>query len=180
MPRRILTKDFLLSELGIKHNHLMSLLAQLDDGQLLEPITTELWSVKDILAHLTAWDKRGTNWITTAARGEVPAIPEVGVTWTGRHKLNAQTYWESQALSLDEVMRNYRRVFRNLLKSSKAINHDDWMRPIQHKYGMGKPIPIAELVHWRLQHLVSHSKPIERYVARTIGTNVSLKEKHYE
>jgi hypothetical protein len=180
--RRILTKDFLMSELSAKHDHLMSLLAELDERQMLEPITSDLWSAKDILAHLTAWDKRGTNWIATAARGDMPAIPEAGVTWTGRHKLNAQTYWENQALSLDEVIRNYRQVFRKLLKTLKAMKADDWTRltPVQHKYSIGKPIPIAELVYWRLQHLVSHGKPIERYVARTIVTKVSLKEKHHE
>jgi hypothetical protein len=87
MHRRILTKDFLLSELDIKHNHLMSLLAQLDDRQMMVPITNELCSVKDTLslsvAYLTAWDKCGTNWIATAARGDIPAIPEAGVSWTG-------------------------------------------------------------------------------------------------
>jgi hypothetical protein len=168
VPRTLLSKDYLISALRTRYDHLLSLLTPLNEGQWLEPITSGRWSAKDIVAHLTAWDQRGNDWIAAAARGEVPAIPGPGVTWTGRHKLNAQTYWESQAMSTQTVVRNYQRSFRTLLRTAEAIDVEDWARltPIQHKYGIGKPIPIGELVHWRLQHLVLHTRPIEQYFVR--------------
>jgi hypothetical protein len=171
LRRKILSKEFLIAELHSRQANLLSLVEQLDAIQMFEPLSDNFWSVKDILAHLTAWDKRGLKWIATAVSGDIPAIPEEGVTWTGRHKLNAQTFRESQTLSLEEVISDYRHSFRTLLKALEVIEDKDWFRltPIQHKYGIGPAIPIAELVHWRLQHLISHSRPIKQHVVQSLG-----------
>lgn len=169
---RKMGREKVLESLHSRYELLEEMLAQLSDEEMTRPGVQARWSVKDIVAHLTAWDQRGIRWISAALQGEIPFIPEPGYSWTGRHKLNEQTYQENLALPVDVVLRNYRDTFSQLLELLEDMSLIEWnrMTPVVHKSGAGKPVMIGELVRWRLQHLVSHSKPIEKWLAEGRGT----------
>jgi len=56
-------KRELLSALTDERAHLSAMLARLDDSQMVTPGVQGNWSVKDILAHMSAWDRRGMRWL---------------------------------------------------------------------------------------------------------------------
>jgi hypothetical protein len=41
-----------------------------------EPGVEAAWSVKDIVAHITAWENTLCHWLPTAVCGEVPPVPQ--------------------------------------------------------------------------------------------------------
>lgn len=77
------SKARLLEKLNTEHESFIRLIEPLAAEQLDRAEIEEGWSVKDTLAHLTVWDKRGMKWIKDAARGKIPKIPE-GSALSGR------------------------------------------------------------------------------------------------
>ena len=59
----------------------------------LVPGACELWSVKDILAHLDAWHEMFLLWEREGAAGRKPDMPAPGFTWKDTPTLN-EVIWE--------------------------------------------------------------------------------------
>jgi len=77
-------------------------IAPLSDAQLLEPGVTDGWSIKDSLAHISAWERMCIGWIEAFERGEPPDRPAViDQQWTDN--LNARIYDESRNRPLTDV-----------------------------------------------------------------------------
>jgi hypothetical protein len=155
--------ESLLNQLRTEYQELESLLAQFD-AECLQSIPIHGgWSVRDILAHLTAWDKRGIEWITTALDGDKPHIPAPQTTWSGRHKLNQITYAQAQHQFIGEVLAEYREIFSELLELLEGMESEAWQMEVHYIYNNTPaivPIPMQTLVRWRLNHLVTHKKSI--------------------
>ena len=54
-----------------------ALVAGLDAAQLVEPSLEGGWSVKDVFAHVSIWERLCSEWFAAAARGETPDRAEV-------------------------------------------------------------------------------------------------------
>lgn len=77
-------------------------LAQLSDEQMLQPGVVDDWTMKDVLAHISAWERMFIGWIEALLRGETPDRPEFfSEEWTDR--VNARVYEESRERTLDDV-----------------------------------------------------------------------------
>ena len=66
-------KAELLAAIQEERAHLERLLSPLSEEQLCQPVLGGQRSVKDILAHLTAWEQRCISWVEAGLRGETPA-----------------------------------------------------------------------------------------------------------
>jgi hypothetical protein len=96
--RRWLRRDAVMNKWGLlgalqeERDLWSAILAQLDDSQISTPGVQDHWSVKDLLMHISVWDRRGTKWIKMAAEGVMPEIPEPGLNRKDFNRLNHQTY----------------------------------------------------------------------------------------
>lgn len=72
-----MTKDELTKRIRIDRARLDELVGSLDDARMVEPALEQGWSVKDVLAHISAWELACTRWLEAAARDETPERPEV-------------------------------------------------------------------------------------------------------
>ena len=160
--RKNITQDKMLAELHKHYNQLEELLAQLTRAEYNVSGIAGAWSVKELLAHLTAWDERGTIWIRDALRGEMPQIPAPNETWTARHRMNAETERASKRHSYARVLEEYRAAFNQLAELVESIDERDWERRtrVRHKTGLGETVSISALVRCRVQHLAWHTKPL--------------------
>jgi len=70
---------------------------------LLKSGACELWSIKDILAHLDVWHGMVLDWYAIGLRGEKPEIPGKGYTWKTTPALNHKIYLENKDVSLEDV-----------------------------------------------------------------------------
>ncbi len=159
-------KATLLEKLSIERSRLEDLLSQLTPTAMEQPGVDHEWSVKDILAHLAAWDCRGMDWIATAVGGERPAIPEAGKTWDDADALNAATYLANRDRPLDEVLADFQQAQRRLVAQIEALSDDDLRKRLRGQ-GKGGPGLVSTLVKWRYRHLRVHRKPIAAFVAAT-------------
>jgi hypothetical protein len=77
--------------------------AGLTDEQLVAPGVTEDWSVKDILAHVSAWEDETLKHLPHVLQGVRP--PRYSVLYGGIDAFNAQMTEQKRRLSLSEVMK---------------------------------------------------------------------------
>lgn len=160
------SKAILLVKLDHEWSRLEELLAQLSPAEMEQPGVDHEWSVKDILAHLAAWDRRGMGWIAAAVGGETPAIPEVGKTWGDADALNEATYQANRERPVGEALADFRQAHRCLVAQIEALSEEDIRKRIR-GHGKGGPAVVATLIKWRYRHLRAHRKPIAAFVKAT-------------
>lgn len=93
-----------------------------DDGQ---PGVCEVWSLKDVLAHLDAWHEMFLERDAAGARGETPTMPAPGFSWAETPALNDVTYQRHKADESDDVVKHLRDSHTRVLRRVEAYNEDD-------------------------------------------------------
>jgi hypothetical protein len=153
------TKAELLDAIRVRRKRLEEALAQLGEDQMIQPGVESNWSVKDILAHIVAWEQRMVLWVGQALRGEVPAIP---ATWDEVHRLNEQSYWENRDRPLAEVLADFQRSYAEALALAEAVPEEDLVDPGRFSWREGVPLArvVAANTCW---HYAEHLESIQAW-----------------
>ena len=77
--------------------------AGLSEAQLMEPGVSGVWSVRDIIAHVTTWEEEALKHLPSILEDRRP--PRYSVTYGGIDAFNAQMTKLKRGLSLSEVFR---------------------------------------------------------------------------
>lgn len=85
----------------------------LSEAWLLTPGVTDDWSVRDILAHVSWWEREALKHLPVVLVGGRP--PRYSVTYGGIDAFNARMTGEKQGLSLAQVMEELDRTHAELL-----------------------------------------------------------------
>ncbi|MBM4466464.1 MAG: ClbS/DfsB family four-helix bundle protein [Chloroflexi bacterium] len=70
---------------------------QINEMHLAEAPIVDGWTVKDVVAHVTTWERRTITWLATAARGEPQRILDTEAI----DRLNNQTLIENKNRPLE-------------------------------------------------------------------------------
>jgi hypothetical protein len=108
-------------------NHLrfLSLLGGVSEKKMLEPLDENRQTGKDIVAHVTAWQRRQTQWFRTVAQGGIPHSPEPGMTWEDMDQLNERTAQRDRHRTLEEVMAELRASFEEFLLLIQSFSDEE-------------------------------------------------------
>jgi len=87
------------------------------------------WSVKDILAHLVDWERRGLIWYRAGLRGEVPKPPDEKYNWRQTPALNHAIYLKHKDVSLAEILEMYERVFDETMAALAGMTEEELFTP---------------------------------------------------
>jgi len=148
-----MTKCKLLEVLHEERDQWRAILAKLNDSQISAPGVLDHWSLKDLLAHISVWDRRGTTWIKMAAEGVMPMIPEPGLNRKDFDRLNHQTYLENRDKPLGEVIDEFNHSYRALIERVEALPEEV----------AGQPV-LAELISWRAKHSRRHRYDVNKWL----------------
>jgi hypothetical protein len=140
------------------------MLAKLNDEQMQQPDVQGSWSVKDIIAHLTIWEQRGTQWIRSLAQEEEPEIPLPSYTWDDVDQLNIETYEENREKPPKEVLAEFEKSFACLLEQVQSLDEEDLERSFEAYWADGEQRTLRDIVTWRYLHYRSHGKYIEDWL----------------
>jgi hypothetical protein len=116
------TKKALLDAIGSERERLEQTFSALSEAQMIQPGVVGEWSIKDILAHLAAWERR----LVQRVHGE----PERGVD-LGTPAFNAQVYSENKSRSLADVQSESQRSYAAVLALAEGLSNADvrhWWR----------------------------------------------------
>lgn len=155
------TKAELLEEIQMEWELLEALLMELDEGQMLDTRAQDGWSVKDILAHVTFWERLALDRLYAARDGKPMQIELVG-SWDV-DGLNAQTYAENKDRPLDEVLTEAQDIHAelvNLLEDSE-VDFVEGLLPFD--WAQGTPVWrfVGENTSW---HYKEHRQALEAWI----------------
>ena len=125
MGKRLRKRD-LLAEIRIERAALDDILASLTPRQMTKSgVTRGGWSVKDVLAHLVAWQQMNLDWYAAGRRGDKPAMPAPGFTLRELPRLNAMIYRKHHRRSLQAVVRDYKSYHERVVALINALPDED-------------------------------------------------------
>lgn len=118
-------KQHILAALREEFDQWQQLLDHLEEGQTTTPLLPSPWSIKDVLAHLMAWQKRSTARMQAAALGTEPDFhlwpdeidPEGDVD-----RANAWIYNNYRDLPWSSVHAEWKEGFERFLASIEPIS----------------------------------------------------------
>jgi len=135
-----ITKTRMLELIRSERASLESVLKQLSDEQMTRPGLEGDRSVKDILAHITDWERRMVGWVEESLRGETPQRPAPGMDWDDLDGLNEQIYVANKDRPLNAVLSDFRAAHQQSLKTVEALSEEDLLDPQRFAWRNGDPM----------------------------------------
>ena len=162
-------KSKLLHEMSNGYTALENSLAPLNQAQMTTPGVNGDWSIKDILAHLNAWQDYLVMRLQAAARNEVPAIQGVlsdEDDGNAVDRLNARFYEENKSRSLDEVLAGCRTTYRQIVEAVQGLSEEDLFEPKRFAWMKGNAL--WELVPGNTyEHYQEHIGSIQEWLNKS-------------
>lgn len=157
-------KTRLIELIRTEHSFAERTIALMRTEWMLEPNVVGWWSVKDTLAHLTAWMRRVLAWVEAYHRGDIPAIPGEGYTWDDVDRLNDDTSAQDKQRSLEEVLVGFRNAHLEILALIDSLSDEDLFdRDYNGHQGIWRLI--SENTH---EHYVEHLVPVREWLAKRV------------
>lgn len=157
-----ITKSELLATIRSERGLLEAALSEVDVEQMTQPGVEGDWSVKDIVAHIVAWEQRMIGWVAAALRDEVPEVPR---TWDVVHRLNEQIYLENRDRPLCDVLADLPRSYQEALRAAEDVSEDDLVDPDRFGWRAGEPLwkMVAANTWW---HYREHCQSLRAWLDR--------------
>lgn len=161
-------KPALIARTRRERGRLDDAIGALPPARLTEPAFNDGWSVKDALAHVTAWEQRCLGWIEASLRGEDPADRREFAAAADDeqkraavvHGFNARVYSQNRTRPLDDVLAAYRRSFAELMRTLDSLSDDDLFNGQRFPWTGGHPL--AAFVRGNAdEHYAEHARQIE-------------------
>jgi hypothetical protein len=143
----------LLAELQSEQKAWEGLLAQIGEDRMDEPGVQGEWSIKNIVAHLTAWRRRTVGRLEAVANRQ----PEPKAPWPADlqedDEINAWFHQRDRDKSVTEVLSESRRVFQQLVSAIEKLSDDALDDPSRLPWMQGAPVTGATLFgHFHDEH----------------------------
>jgi hypothetical protein len=154
-----MTKDELIKQIETEWENLQAALDGLTEEQMHQPGVVGEWSVKDILAHITAWQTRLITTLFKAENGFTPDTTDGGQTVD---QLNEEFYREMKARSFDRVWDDLDSSYHQILSRLESWKDKDLFDPKRFKWMKGKPF--AEYIAGdSYEHYAEHAVQIREW-----------------
>jgi hypothetical protein len=154
------TKTRLLKRLNNERARWETLLAEFDEDQLVAPILPDEHSIKDVIAHLLAWQRRTVAHLEAALEGETPRPPD----WPAEldsdedvDQINGWIYQTYRPHSLDDVLQEWQQVFQQVLDLGEALSERALSEPGRYPWLEGAPLSevlVSSYEHYHDEHLI--------------------------
>jgi hypothetical protein len=120
-----LNKQDLLAAIRAERVRLDALFAPLGEAQMLAAARNDGWTAKDILAHITAWERRVPRWVQRWRATGDPQRPEPGVAFAEGDTLNRRDYLTARATPLVAVRRQAASSYDAVLAAVETLSDVD-------------------------------------------------------
>ena len=127
------TRSELLAELDREWANIERICASLSEADMVKPGAQGEWSIKDILAHISAWEKYLLDRLGMVMAGAPPLYPAMK-SWDDIHRFNAQVYAENKDRPLTSVIIEFRSLYRGVMTVLEALNDDLINQPYSYDF----------------------------------------------
>ncbi|MBI5304529.1 MAG: ClbS/DfsB family four-helix bundle protein [Chloroflexi bacterium] len=157
-----MNKDHLCQTLLAEREAWEALLTEIGEGRMEVPGVVGVWSVKDLVAHLTAWEKRPAAWLAAAQRGDKPT-PAPWSRDLDEEQVNAWIYESNKYRMLDDVLEESRTVFDQIMQGLEALTQESLSDP--HRFEWLNGIALIEAMPGNtFEHYRDHAEMIRQWL----------------
>lgn len=146
------------------HQKMADVIRQLSKEQMVKEKILGSWSIKDILAHLSAWSLEAVK--------ETDRILENKATWhklyfekEGEDKFNKREVARCKNRSLEEIIHEWEESFQAEMTRLEELTEEECLHQSnQERWGDGKPVTVYSLYGYEYQgedHEAAHAKQIQ-------------------
>jgi hypothetical protein len=150
-------KADLLNVIRKERDELDAMISDLTLDQKIVPGVEASWSVKDIMAHISAWERLAQDRIHAALTGEPIKIPLIeGDNFVD--DFNAEVYAKNQSASLETVDAEYKASYVDFLAQVESLYWDfiQAVLPFDWAGDLTALVLISANTHWHyLEHAAS-------------------------
>ncbi len=107
--------------------------ATLSEAEMTAPGVEGEWSVRDILCHLSAWEKYLLDRLGMVMTGQPPQYA-VMTSWDDVHRFNAQVYADSKDRSPTSVVIEFRSLYHGVMTVLEALSDDQLTQPYSYDF----------------------------------------------
>jgi hypothetical protein len=154
-----MTKDELIQQIESSWADLQSALDGLTEEQMHRPGVVGRWTVKDVLAHIAAWQTRLITAMFKAEKGFSPDTTEGGPTID---QLNEKFYREMKDRPFDLVWDDLDSSYHQLLNRLSGWNDKDLFNPKRFKWMKGQPF-VEYIAGDSYEHYTEHAAHIRAW-----------------
>jgi hypothetical protein len=120
------SKAQLINEIRNRHERLEEKIAGMSRDDFLRPKTVGAWSVKDTVAHVTAWEKQLLSWYRDGLAGKKIEMPDWRVILG---PVNRRIFEENLSRDLDDVLADFAATYRRVLSAVESIPEENIFTP---------------------------------------------------
>jgi hypothetical protein len=163
------SKSHLLETLKTKRHRWDMMLNAIDKARMDESGAAGYWSVKDIVSHVTAYERWLVEWLTAALQNTFPAPSPLDDADIERR--NARLYELTHSLPLEQVLADARETFDALLKIIEALPEKYFSNPQSAEWFMKpywskmKTVPDA-VINLSSDHYEEHIPSIKTWIKK--------------
>jgi len=153
-------QEHLLAARREEYDRWEKLLIRLSDEQITSPLLPSNWSVKDVIAHLWAWQQRSIARLEAARFNREPEFPN----WLeeldpdsdgGTDRINAGIYATYRDKPWSTVHQDWREGFLRFLELGSALSEKDLLEK-EYTWFKGYPLYVilaSSYAHHQIEHL---------------------------
>ncbi|MEK7353722.1 MAG: ClbS/DfsB family four-helix bundle protein [Chloroflexota bacterium] len=124
------SKNALIEAIQVEHLRLEKSLALISTRDMVEQGAVGTWSVKDVLAHLTAWEQLLLNWYDAGLFGKTPSPPlPTGMSKNAIDKLNQDIFEQNRKRPLASVLNEFQTSYQQVLVTMLMVQEEDMFTP---------------------------------------------------
>lgn len=163
------SREIAINNMLSAHRKLLEAISGLTPEEISNKVIDGSWTVKDILAHLAAWNREHTKEIERILRGE-STWNKLYVLPKDDDKFNKEQVEKRRVLTLGQVKEEWENSFRNLIKKIRNLSDEQWNQQAGNEVWangqqlQGQPVTVKSLFVWELgsrPHEFNHAKAIE-------------------
>lgn len=151
-------KEKALTRFSASRRALQETITVLSESEITGPPVEGIWSIKDLLGHLTAWEQTLIEPLAAfaAGRGFEPEIITDHDAW------NQEQSARRSAASLAKVQEELETVRQELLKNLGGLSDSQWEQAFQAPWGDQNTI--SEMISGLAWHEEEHTKSIRKFM----------------
>jgi hypothetical protein len=145
-----MTRDELIHRIDVGRAELMTELAHVPEESMALPVLSNGWSIKDLLAHLAAWEGRAAGLYARLAAGR-----EIDDGVSDFNAFNAIVYQKNLERSLADIRTEELQAFADLRQVAKTAPEAHLFNPAQFAWTKGRPF--VDFIAWNsYDHYAEH------------------------
>ncbi|HWQ84761.1 MAG TPA: ClbS/DfsB family four-helix bundle protein, partial [Anaerolineales bacterium] len=151
------------------------IILKLSEAQILDTAMDNGSSFKDLLAHLSCWERIELYWLESTLEGKQPERYYPGFE-VGEHDpegvinlLNSRIYQKFKDAPLEKVLEDFRSTHLRLVALVESLSEDMLNNPLAFSWWRGEAV-MTSIAHNSYQHFHEHLNAVRSWLKQALGT----------